>query len=331
MRTIVNINGNTFSLDGISFKKVFVAIPVGASKIRIVCAYDSKFQILDPTPYDEVEVNGLTFGSQSALIAYLVDVIFIRGEAGPAGNDGLGVPAGGDTLQVLQKASSADNDTQWATIKGVPVGGTNGQVLRKNSGADYDFSWATPAQGTNYRGNWDADEGLTPNDGDPVNAGDFWIVDVAGSTNLNGITTWENRDWAIWNGTIWQRVPGAVVLIYVGIDSAADNLSASASTAKYIWDALQSYITSNNNNIGNLQTSQSNITSRVEELEKRLHTYIGGNFFELRKMPGNTNPTPEEGDLALNGWISSTDFGKILSFTGGDSSDFENWNILESI
>lgn len=35
------------------------------------------------------------------------------GSQGPKGEDGLGVPAGGTTGQVLAKASSADNDTEW--------------------------------------------------------------------------------------------------------------------------------------------------------------------------------------------------------------------------
>jgi hypothetical protein len=31
-------------------------------------------------------------------------------------------------------------------------------------------------------------------------------VDVAGSTNLNGITDWNIGDWAIFNGSVWQKV-----------------------------------------------------------------------------------------------------------------------------
>lgn len=38
----------------------------------------------------------------------------IQGEPGIDGVDGLGVPAGGDTDDVLTKRTSADNDTYWA-------------------------------------------------------------------------------------------------------------------------------------------------------------------------------------------------------------------------
>jgi hypothetical protein len=36
--------------------------------------------------------------------------------------------------------------------------------------------------------------------------GYYYVVDVAGTTNLNGITDWQVGDWAIFNGSIWQKV-----------------------------------------------------------------------------------------------------------------------------
>lgn len=39
----------------------------------------------------------------------------IQGETGPAGADGVGVPVGGTTGQVLSKASGTNYDTQWTT------------------------------------------------------------------------------------------------------------------------------------------------------------------------------------------------------------------------
>lgn len=41
---------------------------------------------------------------------------------GPAGDDGLGVPSGGTTNQVLSKASNTNNDTQWSTLSKSSVG-----------------------------------------------------------------------------------------------------------------------------------------------------------------------------------------------------------------
>jgi len=36
--------------------------------------------------------------------------------------------------------------------------------------------------------------------------GNYYVVSVAGSTNLNGITDWQIGDWAIFNGSAWQKV-----------------------------------------------------------------------------------------------------------------------------
>ena len=36
--------------------------------------------------------------------------------------------------------------------------------------------------------------------------GYYYVVNVAGSTNLNGITDWQIGDWAVYNGTAWQKI-----------------------------------------------------------------------------------------------------------------------------
>ena len=48
-----------------------------------------------------------------------------QGDAGPQGDPGQGVPAGGSTGEVLQKASNDDYDTTWAAAA---AGGGNGNV-----------------------------------------------------------------------------------------------------------------------------------------------------------------------------------------------------------
>ena len=58
--------------------------------------------------------------------------------------EGIGVPEGGTTGQVLVKKSNTDYDTEWANAgagEGVPAGGTTGQILAKKTGADYDTEW----------------------------------------------------------------------------------------------------------------------------------------------------------------------------------------------
>jgi hypothetical protein len=60
--------------------------------------------------------------------------------------------------------------------------------------------------GLSYQGSWDAATN-TPTLASSVGVnGYYYIVSVAGSTNLNGITDWQIGDWAIFNGTVWQKI-----------------------------------------------------------------------------------------------------------------------------
>jgi len=59
-----------------------------------------------------------------------------------------------------------------------------------------------------YAGTWDASTN-TPTLTSSVGVKNtYYIVSVAGNTNLNGITTWSVGDWAIFNGTTWQKIVG---------------------------------------------------------------------------------------------------------------------------
>ena len=69
--------------------------------------------------------------------------------------------------------------------------------------------------GLQFEGTWDASTGNPPS-ASPEN-GQFWIVSVAGSTSLSGITDWKVGDWAIYvvagSGTDgWQKVDNSSVL-----------------------------------------------------------------------------------------------------------------------
>ena len=60
--------------------------------------------------------------------------------------------------------------------------------------------------GLTDNGTWDALLNVPPlASGVGVN-GEYYIVSVAGTTNLDGITDWEIGDWAIFNGTTWQKI-----------------------------------------------------------------------------------------------------------------------------
>jgi hypothetical protein len=89
----------------------------------------------------------------------------------------------------------------------------------------------------NYKGTWNAstnDPTLTSSVGVK---GDYYVVSVAGNTDLDGTTLWGVGDWAVFNGSIWQKVDGGSTGDFTSVitntltvnSSAALNLATTAS------------------------------------------------------------------------------------------------------
>jgi len=58
-----------------------------------------------------------------------------------------------------------------------------------------------------YKGTWNATTNTPFLVSSVGTAGDYYIVSVGGTTNLDGTNTWVPGDQAIFNGTIWQKIP----------------------------------------------------------------------------------------------------------------------------
>ena len=64
----------------------------------------------------------------------------------------------------------------------------------------------------NYKGTWNANANLPPLASGVGTKGDYYVVGTAGSTTLDGISNWGVGDWAVFNGSVWQRVEGGADL-----------------------------------------------------------------------------------------------------------------------
>jgi hypothetical protein len=60
----------------------------------------------------------------------------------------------------------------------------------------------------NYKGTWNASTNTPTLVSSVGTKGDYYVVSVAGSTNLDGTTLWGVGDWVVFNGSIWQKVDG---------------------------------------------------------------------------------------------------------------------------
>lgn len=104
------------------------------------------------------------------------------------------------------------------------------------------FAATSGVGGVTYKGTWDADTNSPALASSVGTQGDYYVVNVAGSTNLNGITDWEIGDWAIFNGSVWEKVDntdavnsvngqvGTVVLTASNVGAAANTVNVIAGT-----------------------------------------------------------------------------------------------------
>ena len=99
-----------------------------------------------------------------------------------------------DTLASLQ--TQIDNLIPSQTGNAGKFLTTNGSVL----------SWASVAGGLNYQGTWNASTNTPTLVSSTGTNGYYYVVSVAGSTNLNGTTDWQAGDWVIFNGSTWQKI-----------------------------------------------------------------------------------------------------------------------------
>lgn len=75
----------------------------------------------------------------------------------------------------------------------------------------------------NYQGTWNASVNSPALASGVGTKGDYYVVSTAGSTNLDGLTTWYVGDWAVFNGSVWQRLEG-------GSDDPAPSLKSNSTT-----------------------------------------------------------------------------------------------------
>lgn len=81
------------------------------------------------------------------------------------------------------------------------------------------------AGGVSYQGTWNASANTPSLTSSVGTKGYYYVVSVAGSTNLNGITDWKLGDWVIFNGSTWDKVDNTDAVIsvngYTGIVTLA--------------------------------------------------------------------------------------------------------------
>jgi len=100
--------------------------------------------------------------------------------------------------------------------------------------------------GVIYQGTWNATTN-TPTLADGIGTkGYYYVVSVAGSTNIDGITDWNIGDWIIFNGTVWEKVDNTDAVISVNGNTGAVALTGTTDritiSGANVFDIAATYI-----------------------------------------------------------------------------------------
>lgn len=77
-----------------------------------------------------------------------------------------------------------------------------------------------------YQGTWDASTNTPTLVSSVGTKGFYYVVNVAGSTNLNGITDWKVNDIAVFNGAVWEKIDNTDAVTSVNGQTGAVVLTA---------------------------------------------------------------------------------------------------------
>jgi hypothetical protein len=95
----------------------------------------------------------------------------------------------------------------------------------------------------NYKGTWNAATN-TPTLASGVGVkGDYYVVSVAGTTDLDGVTDWQINDWAVFNGSVWEKIDNTDLVVSVNGQTGvvvlnAANVGAAANTVNILTTGL---------------------------------------------------------------------------------------------
>lgn len=138
--------------------------------------------------------NEYTWGSALLVVDQPANVVYAGPTAGPD------APTSFRALVNADLPASGVVANTYGSSSAIPV------ITVNAKGVVTSASTVSFTGGLSYQGGWNASTNtptLTSSTG--VN-GYYYIVTTAGSTNLDGITDWQIGDWAIFNGTIWQKI-----------------------------------------------------------------------------------------------------------------------------
>jgi hypothetical protein len=182
---------------------------------------------------------------------------------------------------------------------------------------------------TIYQGTWNASTN-TPALASGVGVrGYYYIVSVAGTTNLDGITDWFVGDWAIFDGTAWQQVDNTDAVVSVNGQTGAvslttDNIPEGVTNQYYLDSRARAALSfTAGSGAYNSTTGVITIPTNTSQLTN------GASFITLASLSGTApiqynNTTGAisitQSGTASNGFLSSTDWNTFNNKQAGSTN-----------
>ena len=159
-------------------------------------------QINATIPNSGLTNSSITINGNNVALGGSTTITAVNPYALTLGTGLTGTSYNGSSAVTVNLANTGVTAGTYGSSSSVPVVTVNAQGLITTISTQ-----ATNAP--SYQGTWDASTNTPTLTSSVGTQGFYYIVIVAGNTNLNGFTDWNIGDWAMFNGSSWEKIPGS--------------------------------------------------------------------------------------------------------------------------
>jgi len=132
-----------------------------------------------------------------------------------------------------------------------------------------------------YQGTWNANTNSPTLASGTGTKNNYYVVSVAGTTTLDGISSWSVGDWAIFNGTVWEKVLGGTTESFANVSITTATGYLYANNTANVTASLtipNSGLANSNVIIGNVTIALGSSTANLANLTLANVTIQSGTF-----------------------------------------------------